>query len=150
MGGNVVFGVEHQIKGLSTDKFSVNQGRTSCDIKFVVGQKWLYAGQNVFNPSILLESSIGGKIVVHQNPIRRDDSGLGLKKEWQVCEVSSSCKFINYGCSDTASNKNHYDLAKRKAIMVGGDPTAISCVSSPDNLFDLPLCVKKQMWELDV
>jgi len=58
--GLIFFHVEKGIKGVKDgDEFSVEMGHESCDIRFEVGQRWLYQGPFVMSGSLLLQDEYG-------------------------------------------------------------------------------------------
>ena len=50
-----VFKVKKVLRGSVKDYFHVEQSKSSCSIRFAVGQHWRYAGPNYMSPSELLE-----------------------------------------------------------------------------------------------
>ncbi len=144
VGKSVVFDVEHQIKGVELKLFNVELLDSGCNNVFKIGQKWLYAGESVSSPSLLLEEVINGKKIIYKNGIRVGDLNLGLKKEWQECESSLSCETIVYACSSTSLNYKSFSLGLKHVREMWGSPSFYNCIQLPDKVFALPLCVKNK------
>lgn len=64
---DVVFSIEKVVKGQPGTPFRLTKGRSSCDIRFRRGERWLYAGPTVANPSVLLQDE-NGRAVYRENP----------------------------------------------------------------------------------
>lgn len=51
--GKVTFTVDHWMSSNATDKtYTVQGGHSMCDIQFSVGDKWIFGGTTVFDPSM--------------------------------------------------------------------------------------------------
>ncbi|MDE1153714.1 MAG: hypothetical protein PW788_14360 [Micavibrio sp.] len=62
--GLIFFHVEKGIKGVKDgDEFTVEMGKSSCDIRFEVGQRWLYQGQMQMSGSRMLRDEYGRDMV---------------------------------------------------------------------------------------
>lgn len=131
--GIVEFKIEHILNGNHDGSIYVfkNEG-TSCDINFTVGQRWIYGGQKLYNPSVLLNN---------HGLERHNDTKLQLPSKWQACSSDAECGYISYGCDATSANKIFTTQATDQARTIGGDPSAISCVT-PDKNFSKILCQK--------
>lgn len=51
----VTFRVDKAVRGHKGGVFMVAQGHSSCELRFAIGERWLYAGSLVMNPSQLLK-----------------------------------------------------------------------------------------------
>lgn len=145
-----VFAVKGSARGVKGDSYEAKGPGSSCDIRFGVGQIWLYAGGSVTSPSAMLSLWSAGKLIEQAKVIRHDDSALQLPPQWQRCETGSECAPVFYGCSSTAANKKFAEQARKAAIGKTSDPSRIECGKfSPKGLWaDVPMCSKGMcgMW----
>lgn len=133
----VQFSVEHQINGeLNSKQFAIKAGDSSCDIRFSVGQRWIYAGTTLLDPSILLNDNLQDISLKLQ---RFDDKKLNLPKIWQQCISDDDCKNLNYGCTVTAVNQRFLNEAKNHVLQQGLDPKTLNCVNDNET-FKLAFC----------
>lgn len=145
--GKAEFQVEHLLRGKVEGRiFVVSNDGSSCDIRFSLGQRWIFGGAKVFHPSFLLAGS-------HQTDsslIRINDSALSFSFEWQACDSDAVCNILPYGCTETAVNKEFLVTARKKAWLIGGNPRTMNCVSVQNNEFRRALCEKNKcgIWVL--
>ena len=65
--GAVYIRVEKSIKGVADGElFETQQGRSSCDIRFQPGQRWLYVGSDVLSGSRLITDEYGRSVSQNQ------------------------------------------------------------------------------------
>jgi hypothetical protein len=126
--GVATFAVEVPLRGAPLRELRVPIGSDSCDIRFQAGERWLYAGPRVPDPSRRLGSA---SVPLAQAMARRDDGGLGIEA-WQRCGDSAECVLVAYGCSLTAAHRDHRQLATERAWSVGANPRTRNCTGAPE------------------
>lgn len=147
--GMVEFQIEHLLHGdINGQRFTVKSGRSSCDLRFSAGERWIYGGATLFHPSVLLVTSEGRASLSF---VRMDDSRLAFPTEWQTCSSDAACRVLRYGCTATAVNEGFLSVAKENAWRIGGDPSALDCeLKPPASAFSRVLCEQKKcgIWTL--
>lgn len=153
-GRKVSFEVAHTIKG-ADQKIRVIEAATpsTCAISFAAGQKWLYAGNMTFSPSVLLRAETSKATGTEPERFQRsDDKRLGLPAGWQACTSNEQCVPVTGGCISTAANVANAESARRRAIEVAGDPRALECARKQDvATIVAPQCVQARCgaWVID-
>lgn len=160
----VTFEVEHALRGASAGRTTIALPKpygSSCTTRFHAGQRWLYAGPTVMDPSVLIPGILdSGSKPNPSSPAHRDrlmrapDEHLSLPAKLQSCTADSQCQAFPYGCSVTAANGAGYEEAKALAWERGGDPRAMNCASfrNPGSHIHLgALCVAGRCgaWSID-
>jgi len=151
--GSVKFKIEHLLQGAANgDEFTIKIGKSSCDINFGVGERWIYGGETLADPSMMLSKD---SHEITQYFVRYDDSKLNFSKDWQECKSDVECAWIHYGCGDLASVNNSFiSVAKDKAYQIGGNPMVMNCAfsnpSSPIIFHPIKLCQQNKcgIWQL--
>jgi hypothetical protein len=68
---NARFQVEVALRGVSSPKFEIRQGETSCDNEFQPGERWLFVGTRygsfIFGGSRVLRSGLGTEFPLRAN-----------------------------------------------------------------------------------
>jgi hypothetical protein len=151
---SVVFTVEHPLRGIDAKSFTLPRtGLSSCHIRFGVGERWVFGGEYLMEPSMLLGRAEDASATSMGRLRRRDDSRLSLPAEWQICSRASQCVAVPYGCSMTSVVSQHESVARKQAWRIGGDPRMLECARPPANTpdFPTPLCVAGRCgaWLLD-
>lgn len=137
----MVFNVENPIKGINKKTYTLKKDNiSSCHIRFSKGQKWIFAGEMVMNPSVLLAQTINGKTQNFYKEMRHNDTRTELKTEWQQCETSAQCTSIVYACDVTSVNSQHIGEAKKHINNKGLNPASFNCLIAPTGQLSLPLC----------
>ena len=84
--GKAIFSVDASVRGAEEGKsFSTEIGQSSCDIRFVSGQTWLYMGGTVPSGSVLLITETG----------RLDKDNSSLVKEKLGYDISADASSFN-------------------------------------------------------
>ncbi|HSH71457.1 MAG TPA: hypothetical protein VK974_00230 [Methylophilaceae bacterium] len=129
------FRIEHVIKGLPDGQqtFEVKIGKSSCDLGFETGQRWLFAGSSMPSPSQLLSSEGNASLV------SVSDAKLGLPQGWKDCKTHRDCARISYGCQQVAAvNQLHLQQSQKKAWAIFGDPSTLECALTEPRPYILP------------
>jgi hypothetical protein len=135
--GMVEFHVEHVLHGVTDgERFFVKVENSSCDRRFLPGERWLYGGTTLFHPGVLL---VGGRSHAGPALVRAEDSKLAFAAQWQACKSDSECSVLPYGCTATAVNKGFLPVATERAWKIGGDPRALDCATVQAS-FEKALC----------
>jgi hypothetical protein len=126
--GVATFTVEVPLRGAPASEVRVPIGADSCDIRFRAGDRWLYAGARVPDPSRRL-----GDVTVPLARVmsRLDDGRLGIDA-WQHCDDSSQCVPVPYDCSVTAARRDQQQRATERAWALDGDPRTRNCTGAPE------------------
>lgn len=146
---SVTFDVEHPIHGNAVAsqplKIALSMPKSSCSIRFVVGDRWLYGGDTVPAPSSHLGRADQASAEAIGRLRRQPDASLDLPATWQLCEADSQCRSLAYGCSSTAVNGMFFEPARRQAWAKSGNPATVNCINyDPAVKLDRPLCVARR------
>lgn len=149
-GARTTFVVEHVLHPSSLGKsFSFDQPvRSTCTNVFEVGQRWLFAGGNTYEPSIRL--NVGASAAAWDADKlgrlqRHDDRSLELPTAFSRCNSDAQCTALAYNCTSTAVNTSSVTQARHHvfAVKKAGRPETVSC-PSPDQTKGLampaPMC----------
>lgn len=119
-----------KMMGIATPStYTTKMGKTTCDIRFSVGQNWLYAGTSVLSPS---------KIILDQGSQRLDDSSLSINPKAQICQEHNDCVAVVGHCGvATAVNKQHKEAVQEAINAV---PNPMECQSRSDDSQYKALC----------
>lgn len=133
-GSRTTFAVEHALHPASLDKrYVIDQPqRSTCTNVFEVGQKWLFAGGNTYEPSMRLDvgrsaSKWDGETLGRLQ--RSDDKALELLPEFTRCSSDAQCVRLAYNCSSTSVNAASLSQAKKHVFGArrAARPEAVSC-----------------------
>lgn len=151
----VSFRVEHLLRGTTPSngifQLPIANPLSSCHIRFSNQQRWLFAGDTLMSPSMLLDQDTSTTNALE--PLKRiTDRALQMPIEWTRCTNDQQCRILPYGCSRTAVNNHAYEQAKAIAHKRFGRPETVNCINT-ETFSDLPqpLCVASQcgVWYLD-
>lgn len=138
--GTVTFSVDSWVKGGSGDTYTFTSEKTSCDIEFSVGQRWIFGGGKMYNPSRLINDKNGDFTVKYR---QIDAANLDVSIAQQVCFSNNQCKIVDYGCGRETAVNNLFYPSVIKAINERR-ATEGACPASknhPSLLFEEARCV---------
>ena len=122
-GAGVGFDVELPLRGSPGRTYVAATDGGDCTFAFRIGERWLYAGTSMRDPSRRLGK---GSEPLARHIERLDDRRLELQA-WQACDDGAQCVAIDNGCLLTAVHGDHRTRAAQRALARGGDPRAMSC-----------------------
>ncbi|MBL8470896.1 MAG: hypothetical protein KF778_22280 [Rhodocyclaceae bacterium] len=99
----VEFKVEHLLQGeLAQATYALPRTPSTCNLEFLAGQRWLYAGDAITHPSLLLSGpGLAGRKPVQ--PQRVEDAALDLPAAWQRCERDPQCRRVRGPCGPASA-----------------------------------------------
>lgn len=155
-GREVRFAVHHTLRGMPGEAVSVQAlPPSTCAISFEVGQRWLYAGVAVNQPSVLLLANARGVPASDFGRLARvDDTAARWPAQWQACTRNDQCEMVAIACQYSAVHTAHAAQANAQSIRMLGDHRAMSCATLPPEIRALPApqCVASRcgLWLLDL